>query len=508
MAVDEKLEKAMTSDELYPKPAPDPTYKEQRTGPGPVAGGLSKALMQSAFTKFGGAFTDTGDVRKDAASRNERMAPYIEAGGQAAAAMEARWHTMEYENFKNDHLDPWVAQQKAMLDDFQRRSAQADVGIFEGPDGMPVQLDVQNSAEDRLLAGRMTSQLTKRFYGLKGDMDMELFNEAGKYTSNPMITGRAMAIQAATAEQLTTISNPEDALAAQDKQSIIREREANSAAQMVNAKGNAARAKDAKRPISYADAIKAPDIGPGGIMQWLISDPNGVAVLTTGGGSSFLDAEKALAKGSLMKTNPDLVEGSPELDDALKRTAPQWMSAAAAKYVKHLSPNDYEMAKQITPHFFAKEQEAKEVGIKEGDRIAPEVRAGNLKTWNNHAETHFRNYMQSGGNEPDIEAALADLDEWMSVAIYGESNEPELLAVSATRSAGNRRYVDEMKEGVTKHIKQWWHKKSGSGIATEENKAEADHQARLSGARGSRAQKRARMFERRRNKKKSKGILP
>jgi hypothetical protein len=209
-------------------------------------------------------------------------------------------------------------------------------------------------------------------------------------------------------------------------------------------------------------------------MQWLISDPNGITVLTTGGGSAFLDAEQKLAKGALMKQNPSYTEGSPELEDALKRTAPQWMSAAAAKYVKHLSPADYEMAKQITPHFFAEESKAKEVGIRSGDRIAPEVRKANLATWENHAEEHFKKYMQSGEKDPDINAAMDDLEEWIGTAIYGDTDEPELLAVSATRSAGNRKYVEEIKEGVLKHIKDWWYKKGGgSGVGQEENVRQA-----------------------------------
>jgi hypothetical protein len=494
MAVDEV-------DELYPKPAPDPTYEKQHA-PGSIAQGLSKALMQSAFSKFGQAFTDTGDVKKDAATRESRLAPYMEAGGQAASALQARWNTMEYDNFNNEILEPYTGQKKALLDDYQRRSAQADIGIFEGPDGLPMPLDVQNSAEDRLLAGKMSAQLTKRFYALNSDMDMALFNEAGKYNSNPMITGRATAIQEATAETLKTIANPEDSLDTRDKESIIRKREADSAAAMVQAKGTAARAKDEKRPVSYDDAMAAPNIGAGGIIRWFISDPNGIAIMQTGGGSTYLKSEKKLAKGSLMKNDPSLTEGSAELEDALERTSPQWLTAAATKYLKYLSPKDYELAKQITPHFFAQESEAPEVGIKSGDRIDPGVREANLKTWENHAEEHFKKYMQSGEKDPDIEAAMADLEEWMDAAIYGETEEPELLAVSATRSAGNRRYVEEMREGVLKHIKAWWHSRKGSGVAKEENEAEAGHQARLSGSRGPRAQRRARMFERRRNKKK------
>jgi hypothetical protein len=471
--------------------------------------------MQSAFSKFGQAFTDTGDVKKDAATRDSRLAPYIEAGGQASKALENRWHQMEYENIKNEKIEPWVAQKKAMLDDYQRRSAQGDIGIFEGPNGEPIELDVRNNAEDRLLAQRMTNQLTKRFYALNGDMDMELFNEMGKYSNNPLITDRALAIQAATSEQLMTIANPEDSINAEDKMSIMRQREADSAAKMVQAKNVGAQGKE-KRAISYDDAMADPTIGAGGIMRWLISDPNGVAILTTGGGSAFLDAEKKLAKGGLMKDNPSYTEGSAELEDALDRLKPQWMSAAAAKYVKHLSPSDYEMAKQITPHFFAADAEAKEVGIKDGDRVAPSTRKANLKTWENHAEDHFRKYMRDGTNDTSIEAAMEDLEQWIGAAVYGETEEPQLLAVSATRSEGNRRYVSEIVEGVIKHVENWWmtpdkvdeagKQIGGSGIAIEENPRQAGllRAAKKPGKKG----QYARGELRRQRRKKDKGILP
>jgi hypothetical protein len=502
MAVDDKLA-AAKADDLYKKPAPDPSYEKQ-TPPGSIAQGLSKALMQSAFTKFGEAFTDTGDVRKDAATRDSRLAPFQQAGAGAAAALEGRWHTMEYENFQNEFIEPYIAQKKEMLDDYQRRHAQADVGIFEGPDGLPMPVDI-TTKEGRLMAVRMRGQLEKRFYALNTDMDLELFNEAGKYSNNPMIVGRAQAIEQATSNQLSTIGAPQDTMQSEEAQSVIRGRESAAEAAMVRAKGTAARAKDAKRPISYADAIKDPTIGPGGIMQWLISDPNGVTILTTGGGSAFLDAEKKLAKGALMKSNPSLTEGSAELEDALDRNKPKWMSVAAGKYVKHLSPSDYEMAKQLTPHFFAEEKE-KERGVISGDRMAPETRKANVTTWESHAETHFNNYMKDPNNDPSIEAAMEDLEQWIGSAVYGDTDEPELQEVTATRGPGNVRYVNDIKEGVLKHIKEWWASKKGSGIAKEENPDEAAHQRRLSGAAGPRAQRRARMFEARRNR--NKGILP
>ncbi len=506
MAIDEKLEEAKKESFVYDQPPVDPNYEEQST-PGPVARGLSKALMQSAFSKFGQAFTDTGDVRKDAQTRDQRLAPYMQSGGEAAAALEARWHTMEFENFKAQHIEPWVAQKKEMIDDYQRRHAQADEGVFEGPDGAPVQVNILTK-EGRLKAVRMRGQLEKRFYSLNTDMDLELFNEAGKYGNNPMITDRAMAIQQATSNQLMTVANPAQTLDAEDKMSVMRGREAEAEARMAQAKATAA-ARPQKRPVSFAEALKHPDIGPGGIMQWFISDPAGLGVLhAEGGGASFVKEQLETAKGILMRDNPDLKEGTPELESKLARMEPQIVAKAAAKYLEHLDPNAYATAQQVTPHFFDQRAKDRERGIVDDKRQAPKVRQRNIDTWKDHAETHFNEYMENPNNDSSIDAALDNLDQWLRAAVYGDTDDPKLQAVTAARGEGTRRYVSDIFDQIPEHIRKWWATKEGSGIAQEENPREADIARRAAGKGGRRGRQRARILERERKRKKEKGLLP
>ena len=469
--------------DLYPKPAPDPTYKKQ-TAPGSVAQSLSKALMQGAFSKFGQAFTDTGDVKKDAATRDERMAPFNQGGGEVANALQGRWHTMEYENFQNEFIEPFIQSKKAMLDDYQRRHAQADEGIFEGPDGMPIQVDITKK-EGRMKAIRMRGALEKRFYAINGDMDLELFNEAGKYSSNPMIVQRAQMIGASTSNTLATITSPEGTMAAEDKMSMIRGRENEAEARMVAARAQAQNVKTQKRPKSYGEAIKHADVGPGGIMQWFISDPDGLAILhSQGGGSSFVNAEMEIAKGALMASNPDLKEGDPVLESKLSRMEPEIVAKAAAKYLEHLDPKNAAVAEQLTPHFFAPKKE-KERGIINAERQDPKVRKNNVDTWKKHAEAHLNEYFANPNNDPNIDAAMDNLDQWLRAAIYGDTDEPVLQAVTAARGPGTSRYVSEVLEAVPDHIKKWWHTKGGSGVAQEEN-PEAATQGRLLAGRGGR----------------------
>ena len=506
MAIDETKEEALTGPGVYERPPVDPTYKEQRT-PGPIAQGLSKALMQSAFTKFGQAFTDTGDVRRDAATRESRLAPYAMAGGEAASALEARWHTMEYENFKAEHIDPWVQMKKSMLDDYQRRHAQADLGIFEGPDGEPDQVPI-HTAEGRLKAVRMRGALEKRFYALNSDMDLELFNEAGKYEGNPQIIGRAQAIQAATANQLMTITNPEQTLDAADKMSVMRAREAEAAAQMVKAKATRDEAASRKRPVSYREAINHPDIGVPGIMQWFTSDPAGLAMMhAPGGGNSFVVAEAKIARGKIMKDNPDLKIGDPRIDAKLDKREPLIMMKAAGKYLKQLDPAAYAAAQEATPHFFVLKQDQAERGIV-SDRQDPKVRQQNVDKWKEYAQDHFNKYMENPANDSSIDAAMDDLEQWLGAAVYGDTDELELQAITAARGQGTTRYVGEILDQIPDHIKNWWATKGGSGIAQEENPEAAARARLLSGKSGTRRARQAARVAERERKKKEKGLLP
>jgi hypothetical protein len=497
MADETKL-KFPTADD-YEAPPVRPDFERQET-PGPVARGLSTALMQGAFAKFGQAFTDTGDVRKDAQSRDSRMAPWIQAGAGAASALEARWHTMEYENFQAEHVEPYIAKKRAMLDDYQRRHAQADDGIFEGPNGDPMPVDI-TTKEGRLRAGRMRGQMEKRFYAINSDMDLTLFGEAGKYSSNPMIVDRVNMIANSTSDTLSTVANPQQSLEEQEGRSVIRGRESAAEAAMVSTRAQAANVKSQKRPKSFREAVKHPDVGVGGIVQWFVSDPDGIAVMNSpGGGASYLAAEEKTARGDIMAQNPDLKEGDPVLESKLKRAEPQWKMAAVTKYLESLDPAIADQARMATPHFFADLTQEKERGIVSDKRQAPEVRQRNVDTWKKHAETHFNEYMENPDNSSDIGAALDDLEQWLGAAVYGDTDEPGLQAVTAARGEGTERYVSDILEQIPEYIRNWWHTKKGSAIAQEENPEET----RLKRAPSRRAAQRAARLL----KKKNKGLLP
>ena len=466
-------EKVAGVNELYPKEEPDASYEEQKDPASNLRRGMSKSLMQGAFAKFGQAFTDTGDVRKDAKTRDSRLAPFIQAGSEVASALEGRWHQMEMDNFDNETVKPYVGQKRQLLDDYQRRSAAADVGIFEGPNGEPEQLDLTKS-EDRLRAVRMRSQLTTRFYALATDMDLEFLGEVGKYTSNPLIVQRGEQLSKATSAAITESSNPEQLMAKENAHSEMRGREARAQAEMVQAKGAAAASASKNQPRSLNQALVHPDVGPAGIVPWLITDPNGVVVMQAkGGGASYVKAERDLAMGEILKDHPKWDKLGEEMTAALEAKEAQFVLGGALKMLQKMTtPEQFAQIKQEAPQFFEAEG-AKDVAIVSDKRMGPTARKASVKVWKTHAENHIKEWFESTGNTGKIEDAMADLEQWLPAAIHRETDEPILAASTIARGEGTKRLVEEILEEVPTFIRKWAMSEGGSDIGAELNPEEA-----------------------------------
>ena len=475
-------EKVAGVNELYPKPEPDPSYEEQKDPASSLRRGMSKSLMQGAFAKFGQAFTDTGDVRRDAQTRDSRLAPFIQAGGEVASALEGRWHQMEMDNFDNEFIKPYIGQKRQLLDDYQRRNAAADVGIFEGPTGEPEQLDL-TLAEDRLRAVRMRSQLTTRFFALATDMDLEFMGEAAKYSANPLIVQRGNQLAKATSASITESSNPEQLMMKENAHSEMRGREARAAADMKSAEGIAAQNASKNQPKSLTQAMAHPNVGPEGIVPWLISDPNGLALMQAiGGGASYVKAEEDLAIGGILKDHPDWDMESSEMIQALKAKESQFVMGGALQMLKKLlPPEQFAQIKQAAPHFFEKDTPGGEVGIVSDKRMGPSARAQNVETWKNHAKTHIAEWFQRTGNTGKIEDAMAELEEWLHAAIYRETEEPRLVAVTMARGPGTKRLAEEVLKEVPAFIRKWAMEEGGSDIGAELNPEEAGLRKAASG---------------------------
>ena len=457
------------ANETKPDSAESPAYEPQRT-PSPVMRGLSQALMQGAFAKFGAAFTDTGDVRRDAESRESRLAPFMQAGNNVADALQTRWQTMEYENFQNEYVEPWREEKQRLHEEYRNRNSQMDEGVVQSPDGKTEELDL-NTKEGRLKAVRMRGQLESRYYQINGDLDLDLFGKASKWENNPQIMKRIEMIRDTTANMLAQEANPEGTMQKEEGMSVMRGRENAAEAAMVTAKSQAANTKRDYLPRNYQEALQHPDVGVNGIIQWMFTDETGLKTLHEGG-AAFINTERQLALEGIMADNPGLDETDPKIQGLLTGMQSEYLANATVKYLKWVDPKTAEMAKQATPWFFKGADEAVPVGVV-GQRMGPKERKTKLNTWNTRAEEHFDKYMADPENDPSIAAAMKDLNEWLKAAVYGKTEEPGLREIAAEKNKGTERYVGEVLEQVPEHINRWWAAEGGSGIGAEENPAAA-----------------------------------
>jgi hypothetical protein len=349
--------------------------------------------------------------------------------------------------------------------------------------------------------------LVKRFYSLNTDMDMELFGEAQKFGANPLITARADKIREATSQVLTNTSNPENALQAEKTMAEIQHMENQDEAAMVQAKGVASQADKKNRPLDYSQAMGHAEVGPSKIVQWLTTNPDGIAVLNTEGGmgASMVLQEKKIAEGAILKKYPNLSRGDDEFDAKVAAQQPKWMMAGALRFIEKMSPADLEMVKQQAPQFFEDEKPS-DVAVVNDERMPPETRDEYTTTWKKHAATWLDAYMLNPDNDPSVDAVMDAMDEWLSVAIFGETDEPHLAAVTAARGKGTKTYTDQVREEVPAYIRA--NIADLSSTARELNPEEAKTQDLLGGRHGPRGVRQGRKRQKAAEAKKKKGILP
>ena len=405
-------------------PAPPAAYKPQST-PGPVARGLSTALMQGAFEKFGHAFTDTGDVRRDTMSEDSRMAPWREQGQKVAGALEMRWHTMEYENFQAAEVEPYIQAKKGMLQEYQQRHEMLNQGQWIGADGQIQQFDI-SKPQDREQLIRIRGQLENNYYGQSGEQDIELFHKAYKYGNNPLISNRIQAIATTYSEMLMTVANPQDTLQSENILSEIDARGRNVAVNERLAATQAQQTRELKRPKDLREAAAHPEIGPGGIMQWLMFTPEGSEIMFGSAGADAYRNAKESMRQQLLKDYPDLSKDPEAVESRLLGLEGRIKNIAAAEMLKRMSPELYQQAKQMTPHFFDYTKGGAqdgilgpddERGIKGEKRLSTDRKKDLYNSWKTQWDAELDKWASDASNPPDADAAMQHMERWLSEAI-------------------------------------------------------------------------------------------
>lgn len=413
---------------------------------GPVARGLSQALMQGAFEKFGHAFTDTGDVRRDAETEASRLQPWREQGQKAAGALELRWHTMEYENFQASAVEPYIEAKKGMLEKYKQLHADLDSGIWAGPpgpDGQPQmqQIDITDPGGREQLI-RLRGQIEKDFYGRNSDMDIELFNLAHKYPGNPLISKRIEMIATAYSDQLMKVTNPQQTLQAEGAQSEITARMMNEDTKRLQAKATLKNAgTKLKEPTDLRQAAAHPDIGPGKLMDWLVDSVGGEAIMFGSRGGDAMRLARSSYEQKLISEDSTLAKQPDKLALKLEEQEGNIRALAASIYLKKKNPAAWAASREATPHHFAFEKvgdnpdgilsDDDERGYTGKVRLSQERKEELFTSWKELWRKELDNWASDPSNPADPDRAMDHMEVWIKDAIInGAPGVPNYLTIS------------------------------------------------------------------------------
>lgn len=413
---------------------------------GPVARGLSTALMQGAFESFGRAFTQTGDVARDTANEGSRMAPWRQQGAKTAGALEMRWHTMEYENFQAQVVEPYMTAKKQMMQQYMQLHADLDSGIKMGPDGVPQNVDI-SSPGGREEMIRLRGQLEKDFYGRNADMDVDLFHYAAKYPSNPLVSERIKRISESTSNQLMKATNPDQTLQAEGKQSEITARMMGADTANIQAKAAVknASAKALKEPTSLRQVRNHPEMGPQAGMEWLVGSVAGEAFMFGHrGGDAYRDATNHYEQ-ALIKQDPKLETQPEKLQARLHGLQGRIRKLAAHNILKELDPPMLKASREATPWLFDFEKagvkvdgiipEDGERGWKGDRRISTQRKKDLFEGWKLQWEAELDEWASRPEHELSKEAAMDHMTAWIKDAISnGAPGVPNDITIAINES--------------------------------------------------------------------------
>jgi len=437
--------------------------------------GISKALMQNAFEKFGRGFTDTGhrggtwlgggsagggQPGSDAAA----MAPWREAGATAASALEQRWQQMEYEDFQESEVAGFIKSNRELVDTFTSLNSMLDDGQYPGPDGSIVQLDTTTEkGRERLL--RYRSELFVKAYTEQANLTENLTNASGKFHSNRLIQEQIMKLHENSSQSLTNAANPQERIQAEKSYSDIGVQERDSRTRQQTARTAAKAGRQAKRPQSPTEVSKHADWGDEKLIQWKGGTPEGTVYMTEGQGASTLQSVVARARQRLIDKEGFKDEGAdhPEtqrLDQKMAENYSDDFMEAVLLDTQQNQPEAYRLAEMMYPHMFAqpgdepKDQPSRglipEGAIPEG-RISKKRRKGIVdtlyKTIRPDAEAELKRYARDEGSSTDINDAMAHMQRWLEENVSGG---PDSAAAILTRGEVVKKEMEYLRKNWAK----------------------------------------------------------
>ncbi len=453
----------------------------RRNTPSPMMKGLSTALMQGAFEKFGNAFTATGDVAADRSSSDQRMAPFRQAGATVASRLEDRWFRMEYENFQSNQVEPYIQAKKAMMDDYQRLNSMLNEGRYPTVEGEPPEQFDINTPEGRMQALRARTQLFNRFYQTNADMDMQLADQAYKYPHNPIIDKRIQAIVEAGQKGLMQQAAPQEVIDAEgsaqdqrrsDEQLLINK-------QMANAQSSAAKTA-AKKTQTIDEFLNDPNGGVTKVLQWMETG-HGAQWLASPTAAAYLNEGTAILREQIHLRNEAEAEAAGEdydredplvmagVEATIERNGGAVQRAGAVALLKSVDPAAAKEARKHAPHFYELIPEEGLPGQAAAalQRKTPNKRIGkaqvkkNVKSWREPLKARLKEYMENPDNDPSLEAVRAAvIDEWLPEAIRGRASSSAPEGILAGDSAEMDAYAAQVQEEMGAWFDKHWSRMS------------------------------------------------
>lgn len=416
---------------------------------------MSQALMASAFERFGHAFTDTGDVAKDAANEQQRMGPWRQAGAKSAQALQMRWETMEFEEFQESEIQGFTQETQRAEQKNKALHAMLDDGKYF--DEVTQEYEYYDAKTEQGLATlhRKRNQLVMDFADDHSSRVNALSSAAGKYPGNSMIANQMLTLmqagggpggggQQGGGQGRVDREVQQRGIQAEKTYSDMRMDDRASKTAAMNARTAARTAKQAgtkeKRPQSPTEVISNPEWGGKNMIQWKGGSPEGTVYMTEGAGSKVLTSVTARHRQYLIDEEgfedkgPDHPE-TLKLDQRMAEDNADIFNEAVLEDTRLNQPEQYRQAKLLYPYMFEEEEALEEKRKVQGlipENTIPDGRTTKkqrkgivsklVKAIRPSVDEELRRWASDTTNPTDVESALAHMEKWLKEQVVDTDN--------------------------------------------------------------------------------------
>jgi hypothetical protein len=473
-------------EDRFPDEEPSTVGSRLKAAGGDILRGINQGLVGSAFESFGQAFENDGNY---ANGRRPDLAPgmtnWRKMGENTQNALQHRWHQAEFKQFKEEYLDSFEAQAKAMGDQASYLSKELDHNRWPSPDGGEPEMFNPEDPADQAKIFRYRAQLEKDTIMKITDMTIELANKASaKYGSNPLVDGMISQLyqhgadlgmqqfqpaQGATAERMNELNMAD----AQANTELKR-------AQTADFRSATALRKAEPKSLSEGFTVH----GPKGYGPWLTGSAMGQQLVANQMEGAMNEAranaefiwrdEQDIAQNQILDDEQQL-----ELDNKLSRNQSELEQEALKIIVKRaLTPEQYAALEAGTTTVEPGSSEATPSpwGAQAPDDRPPLVANTKLMSkkeikeksdqWNIIAERVMTEEMQENPTKyPTLDDGIAwVMGEWLEKSIKGYNSDPLLYELTADpENPATMEYVAVVYERLAKYLKQ--HGGTGKGSA-------------------------------------------